>query len=298
MSENALDPRMNAVRADLADVSLRNVVAVERYVDGQNAQLVRTVPIHSRPTTDSTMISQGISGEMIKIFEIQGDWAWIQLRRDRYVGYVSADAVTRSIAFTTHYVNAPTALVFPKPDLKVPPVGRLFLGSELCIGGTDNGYVELSGGGFVAERCVSPLGTYLEDFVSMAERFAGVPYLWGGKTAVGLDCSGLIQIALQATGADCLRDSDMQMASVGTSLGSSPDLNKLQRGDLVFWKGHVGVMVDAKTLLHANAYHMEVTAEPLAEAVARIALTDTGAITDVRRYSADSLLIGAVGGHG
>ncbi len=298
MSENALDPRVNAVRADLADVSLRSVVAVERYVDGQNAQLVRTVPIHRRPSQDSMMVSQGISGEMIEIFEVRDDWAWIQLRRDGYVGYVPAEAVTGSIYFTTHYVNAPTALVFPKPDLKLPPLGRLFLGSEVCLGATANGYVELSGGGYVASRCVSPLGTYLEDFVSMAERFVGVPYLWGGKTAIGLDCSGLIQVALHAIGGDCPRDSDMQMASLGSSQGSTPDLDKLQRGDLVFWKGHVGVMVDAETLLHANAYHMEVAAEPLAEAVARIAATETGSVLDVRRYSADSFLIGAVGGNG
>ncbi|MGI9407237.1 MAG: C40 family peptidase [Hyphomicrobiaceae bacterium] len=300
MMENQLDPRLHAYRSDLADASLRGQVQAERYIDGQNAQLVRTAPLRRSPAPDAILQTEGMGGEMVQVFDVADGWAWIQLRRDGYVGYVPADALMQSFAFTSHYINAPTALVFPQPDIKQPPVARMFLGTEICLKGSHGDFIELANGGFVYHHCVSPIGTHVDDFVSVAERFVGVPYLWGGKTAAGLDCSGLVQITLQAAGVTCLRDTDMQQASVGTSLGVSPNPVTLMRGDFVFWAGHVGMLVDRNTLLHANAFHMEVAVEPLLQAIERIR-ADTGPVVDVRRNApqgktVDSPLIGAIAG--
>ena len=282
MDNTAPDPRLHAFRTDLADAALRGKIVAERYADGQNVQVLQTVPMRQSPAANAMMTTQAMQGEMGLVFEVANGWAWVQLHRDGYVGYVPADVLTHSFAFTTHYISSPTALVFPQPDLKTPPVRALYLGTELCLGAPDGAYVTCADGMFVHARTVSPLGKFAEDYVSIAERFAGVTYLWGGKTAAGLDCSGLVQVALQAVGLSCRRDSDMQMATVGQSLGTDPDAVDPQRGDLVFWAGHVGIMTDAETLLHANAYHMEVAREPLAEAVARIG-ADGNPVLDIRR---------------
>ncbi|MGI9405432.1 MAG: C40 family peptidase [Hyphomicrobiaceae bacterium] len=303
MTENRLDPRLHAFRPDLADATLSGQVTADRYTDGQNAQLIRTAPLRTSPAPDAMLMTEGIGGEMVQVFDVVDGWAWIQLHRDGYVGYAPADALAQSFAFTSHFITAPTALVFPQPDLKQPPIARVFLGTEVSLKGTQGDYVELMNGGFVHGRTVSPLGRFADDFVSVAERFIGVPYLWGGKTAAGLDCSGLVQIACQAADLPCPRDSDMQMSSVGQSLGASPPgPASLMRGDLLFWTGHVAILTDKDTLLHANAYHMEVVREPLMPAVERIA-ADTGPVTDVRRHMdhpepAEAPLIGTMTGTG
>ncbi len=297
MDHEELDPRQHAVREDLADASLRNCVTAERYADGQNVQVTRTAPLRNAPAPDAMLVSEALAGEMAQVFEVANGWAWIQLHRDNYVGYAPADTLTQSFSFTTHYVTAPKALVFPEPDLKKPPIDALYLGSELCAGEVRGDYVERAEGGFLHVRTVSPLANFADGFVSVAERFAGVPYLWGGKTAAGLDCSGLVQIAMQAAGKNCPRDSDMQMAQVGTSLGRDTTTGLLSRDDLVFWKGHVGIMTDADTLLHANVFHMEVASEPLREAVARIE-ADGSPVLDIRRQCVETSLIGAISSTG
>jgi len=282
MTERNLDPRRNAFRSDLADSRLRSQVTASRYVDGQSAQLAQTTPVRRAPETSAMMISEALAGETAQVFEVDKGWAWVQLYRDSYVGYVSADALAQGITFSTHQICAPRALHFPQPDLKTPPIGCSFLGAEIALGPPDGEYISIASGGYLHARTVAPLGTKASDFASVAERFIGTTYLWGGKTANGLDCSGLVQVAMHAAGLDCPRDSDMQMAEVGLSLGSNPEATMLQRGDLVFWDGHVGIMTDPETLLHANAWHMETAREPLAQAVARIAESGSP-VLDIRR---------------
>jgi cell wall-associated NlpC family hydrolase len=132
--------------------------------------------------------------------------------------------------------------------------------------------------GFLPASHLAPLDHRETDFVAVAERFLGTPYLWGGKTNYGLDCSGLVQLALTACGIRCPRDSDMQERA----LGALVDMKNLRRGDLVFWKGHVAIVRDPKTFLHANAFHMAVAVEPIAEAIARIAGAGSE-VTSVKR---------------
>lgn len=282
MEQNSPDPRLNAFRSDLANAALRNQVKATSYVDGQTAQLAATAPVRKSPSHDAMLLTQGLRGETVQLFESSSGWAWVQLQRDGYVGYVPTDTLAPGISFATHVVTSPKALLFPAPDLKTPPIGCFYLGSEITLGAPDGEYISVAGGGYVHNRAVAPTMTIAHDYVSVAERFLGVPYLWGGKTADGIDCSGLVQVTMQACGKECPRDSDMQMAETGTSIGTDTRPELLRRGDLVFWDGHVGIMLDEHRLLHANAWHMETAIEPLSEAVERIEASGN-AVRDVRR---------------
>jgi cell wall-associated NlpC family hydrolase len=161
--------------------------------------------------------------------------------------------------------------VYPVPDIKSPPIMHLSLNSELCIASADERFMMLKGGGFVVTRHIAERGRRAPDFVELAERFIGTPYLWGGRTRLGIDCSGLVQVTLEAAGIAAPRDTDMQQAELGTEVAIPDVLDGMQRGDLIYWKGHVGIMADSVTLVHANAHHMQVVAETLPEAIERIA---------------------------
>ena len=136
-------------------------------------------------------------------------------------------------------------------------------------------------GGCLPLQHLAPVASREPDFVAVAERFLGTPYLWGGKTRLGLDCSGLVQIALNACGIRCPRDTDMQVAALGESVADDSRL----RGDLIFWKGHIAIARDETTMIHANAFHMAVAIEPIDQAIVRIRPTD-GEVTSVRRFRA------------
>ena len=268
----ALDPRLNAFRPDLADERLEGKAEAQRYVAGWRAQIGRAViPMRSRPEAMAGLVNEALFGERLRVFEIAQGWAWAQLERDGYVGYVPADTLLLDIVEPTHRVQAIGTFVYPLADIKAPPVMHLSLGSELVIAGGDEKFLRLGQGGFIAARHVAPRAKAARDFVEVAERFIGVPYLWGGRTRVGLDCSGLVQLALEAGGHACPRDSDMQQAALGENVLIPHDLDGLERGDLVFWKGHTGIMADGALLLHANAHHMAVVVEPLISATERIA---------------------------
>jgi cell wall-associated NlpC family hydrolase len=272
----ALDKRLHAFRADLADETLRGRCDALNFVDGIAAQCITPVAsVRRAPATDAMQLTQVLWGEALKIFERRNGWAWVQLKRDGYVGYVEDVALGAPHAHVRKLALRSTHL-YPSPDLKTQPAIAIPLGAEVSPAETAGDYVKLSSGHYIYASHLNAAAP--DDFVSVAEQFLHTPYLWGGKTVWGLDCSGLVQIALQACGTECLRDSDMQEHSLGTSVA----LNDLRRGDLVFWKGHVGVMQDSTTLLHANGHHMMVVSEPLQHAVDRIAAKGS-AVTSVKR---------------
>jgi len=155
----------------------------------------------------------------------------------------------------------------------------------LSVIGGDDRFAALQGGVFVVARHLAAIDRPARDFVEIAERFIGTPYLWGGCTRIGIDCSGLVQTSLLAANIAAPRDSDMQRDELGDPIKILPELDNLRRGDLVFWNGHVGVMIDSVMLVHSNAHHMMVVTEPLPEAAVRIAKAGGGEITSIKRLS-------------
>jgi cell wall-associated NlpC family hydrolase len=278
---SALDSRLNAFRPDLAEERLRGVVAASRFVAGTPAQVCAPLAsLRGAPGEDARQVTEALFGERVTLFETANGWAWIRLDTDGYVGYARASNLSREVVVPTHRVAARSTFLFPKADLKSQPVLSVGMNARIAVMGGDGGFLRTHDGRFVFAEHVGPIDAFESDFVAVAERFLHVPYLWGGKSAVGLDCSGLVQMALEACGIACPRDTDMQEKALGSTVGEKD----MRRGDLVFWEGHVGIMRDATTLLHANGHHMMVVAEPLREAVARIAAQGKR-VTSVKRLA-------------
>ena len=282
----ALDPRRNAYRPDLAARHLEGQVAATRFTDGQAGQIARAaVPLRKTPIAQAALETEALFGEHVTVYDVANNWAWVQLASDGYVGYLPADTLTPEPTPATHHVKATGTFVYATPEIKSPPLMHLSLGALLTVSGSDGRFYQLANGGYIVARHVAERDWRDRDFVEVAERFLGTPYLWGGRTRIGLDCSALVQLSLAACGIDAPRDSDMQMAELGQSVAIPRDLEGLQRGDLVFWRGHVGMMGDAIMLLHANAHHMAVGIEPLEQAAARISSTGSDIIA-IKRLGA------------
>ncbi len=267
-----LDPRRNAYRPDLADEALRGRVEAQRYVVGVVRQMAHSATqLRAEPNALSSWTTEALYGELVTVYEERDGWAWVQLQRDGYVGYLRPAALTAQVKQSTHRVKALGTVLYPSPDVKACPWLQLSMNSLLTVAEAGQTFASLEDGSFVPARHIAELDRFAPDFVAVAERFTGIPYLWGGRTRLGVDCSGLLQLAMQAAGLPCPRDSDMQQAELGSAVPLRADLDGLMRGDLVFWRGHVGIMLDAFLLLHANAHHMAVVAEPLGTAADRIA---------------------------
>jgi cell wall-associated NlpC family hydrolase len=278
----AFDPRLTPARADLAAKHLEGKVKAARYVEGRIYDVIDPqAPLRREPRPDAPLDTEALKGERVTIYNANGEgWAWGQLASDGYVGWLPDNALTPAGAAPTHKVTALRTLVFPGPSIKLPPLEALPLGARLAIAHIKDRMAVMQSGGHVPAAHLAPVDQNETDFVAVAERFLGTPYLWGGKTALGLDCSGLVQVALTACGVACPRDSDMQQRALGTAV--SVNLSPLSRGDLVFWKGHVAIACDRSNLLHANVHHMAVAIEPIADAVVRIR-NARSEITSIRR---------------
>ncbi len=267
----ALDPRHHAYREDLADERLLGRVEAPRFVSGTVRQINRpAVALRRRPEPTLGLETEALFGEHVTMFDEADGWAWVQLHRDRYVGYVPATALSPHVTTPTHRVRSPGTFLYNVPDIKSPPMMHLSITSPLTIVEEGERFSRTHDGMFVISRHLTETNRYARDFVDVAESLEGVPYLWGGKTRVGLDCSGLVQLSLNAAGIDAPRDSDLQRKELGAAITVNDKLEGLQRGDLVFWNGHVGIMLDGVMLLHANAHHMATVVETLPEAAGRI----------------------------
>ena len=277
------DRRLTPIRPDLAAASLRGRVPAPRYVQGRVMQVKEpSAPLRREPASDAPLETQALFGEGVVVYDEHEGWGWVQLERDLYVGYLPLAALGQPVA-PTHRVAALRTHVYPGPSIKLPPVASLPLGALTRIARRDGDFAVTAEGGYVWARHLADVDAREPDFVAVAEKFLNAPYLWGGRTADGIDCSGLVQTGLASAGFAAPRDSDMQESELGEPVRAEATL---ARGDLVFWKGHVGVMRDADRLLHASGWHMTVVSEPLAQARARIAVSGGGNLTGVRRIAA------------
>jgi cell wall-associated NlpC family hydrolase len=280
-----LDRRLTPARPDLAAAHLRGRVEAARFVTGEvRAVIAPQALVRRAPSPDAPLDTEALMGERVTVYEATDEgWAWGQLADDGYVGWIPASALGPPGPEPTHKVVALRTLVFPGPSIKLPPLVALPFGARVAVAGTAERF-SLTADGHVPTPHLAPLGFAESDFVAVAERFVGTPYLWGGKSSLGLDCSGLVQVALAACGIACPRDTDLQERALGAPVAASAGFADLRRGDLVFWTGHVAIVRDPHTLVHANAFHMAVAHEPIAEAIARIRATD-GEPTSVRRLA-------------
>ncbi len=277
-----LDKRLYAYRADLADENLEGEVDAQRFVKGAPHQIIVPIAtVYKTPNLNGWQETQVLFGETVRVFDVVDGFAFVQLNHDRYVGYVLATALSVNIGVPTHRVSVPSTFIYPEANIKSQIPVSLFLNCPLTVTEIVGNFAALSGGGFVIASHIQPPDIYADDFVAVAEKYLHVPYLWGGKSVHGLDCSGLVQVSLHAAGKQAPRDADMQEGELGKHLMVN-DLDNLQRGDLVFWPGHVGIMQNETMLLHANGYHMLTVSEPLQDAIARIAKT-AGMPTSLKR---------------
>lgn len=266
-----LDRRLHAFRPDLADLALKGQVEADRFVSPEPAIINRPV-VALRPKPDLTIgiDTELLMGEEVRVFERNNGWAWVQAVDDDYVGYLPEDALGPVVA-PTHVVTAPRTFVYSGADLRFPTRMPLSMGSRLTITGEaetrGTRYLLLADGGALVARHLRPLSEpVVTDYVSVAGLFLETPYLWGGKSGFGIDCSGLVQLSMRMAGHKAPRDSDMQAKDLGTPI----ERQDLKRGDLVFWKGHVAIMEDETRMIHANGNTMSVARETLEAAIERI----------------------------
>lgn len=266
------DRRLTPARADIAAAHLEGTVGSATFVEA-TAMQVKAAIIPLRPAPDATtgVDTVLLYGEAFDVYDSAEGWCWGQAPRDGYVGYVPAAALSAELFAPTHTVAVPTTHLYREPSMKTEPVAALWmtsLVSPTAFHPTNSEGVAFAevGGMFVPSKHLVAIDDLAEDFVTVAEMFLNTPYVWGGKTAAGVDCSGLIQVALARTGVSAPRDTDM-LQSAGVPVDRR---NDFRRGDILFWKGHMGVMVNAETLLHATAFSMSTIYEPVAVTRERI----------------------------
>jgi cell wall-associated NlpC family hydrolase len=266
-------------RPDLADLDLQGLVAAERYEAPTLRQVaVPTTAIRKAAHPMAEQWDQLLFGELFRVLDVQDGFAWGQAARDGYVGFVAVDDLAAPGGPATHQVAVPRTYAFAEPNIKSRPVGLYSLNALTAVEATEGRFAKGEGTGWFTAAHLAPIGVALNDYVAVAEGYLGAPYQWGGRESLGLDCSGLVQQALAACGKAVPRDTDMQLAFFAPVAEA-----ERRRGDLVFWKGHVAILLDADTILHANAHHMAVAVEPLAGAIARVEAAGGGSVTGWRR---------------
>ncbi|MDE9449509.1 C40 family peptidase [Aliiroseovarius sp. Z3] len=272
-----MDPRLTPANSRIAHESLRGQIDAPAYTQGKWRRVAAGV-VDILKAPNGPRNRQTLWGERVLELENHDGFAFVQAEKDGYVGYI-ASACLMDDAQATHWVSSLGTHLYPAPDMKQHEVDTLSFGARLTIVGAVNRFLETDTGQFVPTSHLSPVGARCEDTVANAELFLGTPYLWGGNSRAGIDCSGLVQAALLAVGHDCPGDSDMQ-----EGLGSAiADDTPLERGDLLFWKGHVALVVDQARMIHANAFHMAVAYEEIDAGIARIETQGDGPVTARRR---------------
>ena len=266
---DSFDPRVTPVRDDLVATHLRDRYPRANQASGQlRRATVSRATLSFGPDAAARRESELLFGEGFTVFDERDGWAWGQAARDHYVGWLPSDMLGPDLGAPTHEVVVPATYLYPEADLKSPAPVRLSLASlVVATGRREDNFLEAAGGGWIHVNHVAPREVVESDYVSTGLSLVGVPYLWGGRSSDGMDCSGFIQVVLQRAGLMPPRDSDQQEAVVGTPFDNDDDLGKLRRDDILFFQGHVGIVLDGWRFLHASASNMTVSIQRLSNVV-------------------------------
>ncbi|WP_445785243.1 C40 family peptidase [Sphingorhabdus sp.] len=266
------DKRTTPIRGDLADISLAGKLFAPHYaVPMLRTGIAPVTEIYAEAHATSMPVSALMHGEEFAVLDVAGDWAWGYCLHDNYLGYVRFAELGDDFD-ATHIVSAAATLLVVAPSAKARVLARYPMGAQLLCGSpSECGNYLACENGFVPRAHLSEMGSVAASPADLAEQLIGTPYSWGGRSGDAIDCSGLVQLVFGLKGIMAPRDADMQQADFGADL---PDSAMLQRGDLVFFPGHVGIMADAENIIHANGSAMAVSVEPLADATARFAEHD------------------------
>ena len=282
-----MDRRITPVRNDLAADWLRAKFKAERYAAGEPCTVIRDgAPLHFSPERSATMESQLIHGEVFQVYEQRDGWCWGQNLTDNYVGYVPAVDLAADLPAPDHQVAALHCHLYTEPDLKRPTAGIISMSARVKIIDIDGKFCRIASGYWLHSRHLVSLDYNTQDLIGTAVKFIGVPYLWGGRTAQGLDCSSLVQITMAMAGIPAPRDSDLQEAGLGTpvAMDNPRDFSRIEEGDLVFFPGHVGLFVNDWRFLHASAFDMQVSLHGFSDVLDR-ANSDNAGVTSIRRVT-------------
>ncbi len=288
-SDPALDPRIHPYRDDLAADFLEGRVAAPAFVPGKLRRAgaaftpVMSKPVFSQPTPGELQASELLFGEDFTVFEDTGGWSWGQCGHDGYVGYVKSTDLYSNLPGPTHWVTPARSLVFSDNKGEYPAIMGLTMTARVAVETVEGDYAKLASGGWMFTRNLAELGETLPDFVAVAQVFSRVPYLWGGRGGLGIDCSGLIQVALATAGLSVPRDSDLQADAIGEDIPIPEDLSELLPGDIVFFPGHVGIYLGSGALLHASSFEMMVVTHSLVDVIERMNERKGQGVTRVRR---------------
>ena len=276
----SFDPRVTLARGDLAARELEAIVAADRYADRRRHICAKPAAgILRSADAGAEQVDQLLCGEGFDVLDEAGGFAWGQARRDGYVGFVELSALKPADRAPNMKLSALRSYAFEAPSIKSRALGPYSLGSLLDIEEREGRFARAAGIGWFVEDHLAEIGVFETDPAAVALRYVGTPYLWGGRESLGLDCSGLTLQAFGACGIALPRDTDQQ-AQGGVAVAES----ELARGDLVFWKGHVALMLDGENIVHANAHHMAAAIEPLSVTRARYVAAGVGEPTAFRRY--------------
>ncbi|MFD2208028.1 C40 family peptidase [Kiloniella antarctica] len=275
------DLRLHPIRDDLVAEYLREKVTCNKYSRGQAAQIiVGKSSLRRSPENQSPLDSELLFGEKLTVYDERNGWAWVQNAKDSYVGYIHSLDISKEVRPTTHRVHALRTYVYPQPNMKSPPLDLLSIESVLSVIQVEGNFSQIQGGGWVFSAHITPQNLIADNHIMVAKRFLGTPYLWGGKTSVGIDCSGLIQVSLSACGITAQRDASMQEKTLGIPVNSE----QTTEGDLIYWPGHVAIALDKTMAIHATANSMDVTIEPIAHITERVEMETGGTgITAIKR---------------
>jgi len=254
-----------------------------KFFTGQRLKIIDNyTPIKCSPNIDSETMSEALYGENFILKKTFKNWLFGKLESDNYEGFISINSISTEDYKHTHYVSELRTYMYSKPDIKSVTTGILSINSLITVVDEVRGFSKLNNDSYVFTRHIDLKSKKNNNYIDTAIKFTNTPYKWGGRTSFGIDCSGLVQLSLMNSGYECPRDSELQKQVLGKNIPLETCFNNLKKGDLIFWEGHVGIMVSDKNIIHANSFSMDTRIEKLTDVDSRIS-QNSNKICEIKR---------------